>query len=421
MAQFLETVLLVTVIWLPDISFISTKFPLYRIVAVLLLTLALSAIAQHSSKPLPLGPQTRKIILAAGMMLGYMLLIDLLRNAPTQGILDALKGMLVVLLLPTLEILRVTGQNKFDKVLVLSILPMAFGAAQIFDPNFTIVSLWPANNLILLGAPSEAGVYVERTGRVMGLAVSTAGLFMGMACVIAFIKWIEDRRLYAFLILITGNVFLFFTATRSALFGTIPSIVLAYLIVKRKQLRSVVMPFLIALTFLAALYLTVSLFELGHSRLSHVDDVNTRGKLLANYYAGRYALQENPLAGIPKEDIYLAISTMYYTEPAYWGYRLPLASVTTSHNQFVWMFKFYGLVGLALLLYFHVLVFQKIMIKQSQTHKLVLLGLLIYITQYSFLHNVFLWLYPLFWILLAVDLPVPAPGRQRYDEQRPEI
>ena len=133
--------------------------------------------------------------------------------------------------------------------------------------------------------------------------------------------------------------------------------------------------------------------------MNKIDDNNTLVKLTSNLYGVEFALRASPVWGIPKLQLLEAVTSMYREGDLPTG--VSIDSLLTNHNQFGYVLRFYGAVGLALLLWLCVTFFRLIAGMRDEWSRALLYGTLIFLIQFSLLHNTFLIGVPVFWLLIA--------------------
>lgn len=397
--------LLIAIIWFPIVYVFNTAITLDRILTIALLYFLLPKPVQAKYPEPLIGPETRKIVVVASMLIGYILLIDFAYNEPLQGVKDAVKRMAVVFVLPIMEVLGFPHRRKLDTILLLSLVPLGMGLVQIFNPNFTLNNLWPPIPRVQVAWPTHLTELIQRTGRIVGTDNTSigSGMLFGIVTIIGFFKWIEKHSKIGALWFAGTSVLTLFTGTRSAIFGVHLSLFCVYWANDRRFRSAAVLP-LVVLAIAGVLYFFVlPAFGLADTRMVDWYDTSTIGKLYSNYLTARYVLVKSPLIGIPKGDVHRVIQSEF-TEH-YRGTFLTIRGVLTDHNQIGWMLRYYGLIGLGLFTYLCLLFVKKIKSKSSKYHRLVLMGVFVYILQYSVLHSTFFFAYPLFWWMLAIDEP----------------
>jgi len=221
-----------------------------------------------------------------------------------------------------------------------------------------------------------------------------------MLIIMTYYRLIERKNIVLIASLGVMVAILFHTQTRSAIYGLIPSIALVHLFFVRKNVKD-----LIRITSLLAITLSVVILfsgfiEKNFYRVTTPFDATVIERLQTNYYATIGVWKEAPLFGIRKEMAWDVISHTAREEGPIFGdiFRV----TTTHHNQILYYFRYYGLIGLGLLIALYWMIFRKIGHSPNNITKMMLLSIFIFDFQYSIGHNNKLISNVLLWLLLSI-------------------
>ena len=351
----------------------------------------------------PIGPRTRTLFVSAVALVTYMLIIDLTRNDPQQGFNDFLMRLTVFGVIFLGALVRTSFWWRVRVLLLVSIIPMAFGAMQVFFPGVEIESLAPKGSVI--GFHTTFGVvgnYVELTGRIRGTTGTNAiffALYLGLVAIAGFSAWRRGAPKWTAAVALMAVALAPLTFTRSLLFGLVPSAALGIGMAMPKLKRKVATVAVGTLLVLATVFLLVPAISSVNDRVSTVDDTQTMVKLRSNLYGARYTLEHSPWIGIRYSELYQSLAASY--DPSDFAGRITLERLSTNHNQFGFMIRYYGLIGLGLILWLVVATFRLIAGIEDRWARALLTGALIFILQFSVLHNVYMYGIPMFWLLVA--------------------
>lgn len=386
---------------LPNTYVVGPQYTVYRIAFLFAIQVALLAASKKAHFWSAMGPATSRLFLASLALSTYMLLVDVFQNDATQGVLDFLIRLTVIGLAPVGALLVTDLWWRVRILLGASIIPMLFGAAQVFNPDFNLPSLIPANPLIGFHTREGLEGYIAATGRIVGTSNISIGfaLALGVVAVLAYGLWRHGGSGRLSVVAGISSVLLApMTLTRSLIVGLLPSLGLGRMLAGRGTWRTALGALSVAVGL--SMVLWVLLPHLGgvDPRVAQFDDNNTRVKLISNVYGARYALETRPLTGIAKGELYQAVVDEYRAGDLPAG--VSVDALLTNHNQFGYLLRFYGIVGLSLLLLTYGAMLRLVLTLRDRNACAMLLGVIIYVTQYSLLHNVFVYSVPVLWLAL---------------------
>ena len=359
-----------------------------------------------SCSRLTLKISTKNLIFWVLLLVAYRSVNDIFLHklSAIQSFYEILKQSFPVLLLAAIEYLEIEDEKIIKTIFLASFIQITVGLFQVYNPSFTMNIIF--DEIPLVRAPEITRTYLLEMKRITGTFDISIGyaLLIGIFMIIAISEYFKNRsKIYIVTpyVLLCG-ILIVFTGTRSAIYGIIPSIMLAYFIYSKPRLKRILAYSIVAILAIASFRIIERGITYLEPRAKVQIDGNTYLKLASNIYGTYGALKENPLFGIPQSEhlsyIYKGVEDLGEIIPAKKHYSL----VDTHHNIIGTYIKYYGLVGLVIFLSFVATICKKINLKSDRNIKFMLYGVLIYILQYAMLHNnMLLNFFPL-WILLAV-------------------
>lgn len=361
---------------------------------------------------------TRSVMVWALALVTYKFLLDftLHYTVGVDAVTQLLKELVVILMLPVFD--RI-GSNRIGivrTVMVSAIPALILGMMQIMTPSFNVPELLPTNSLLI--TESITASYIHAESRIVGtysIAIGYA-ILLAILCVIAWAYGLVDagtqKRVIALMFIALCFVLMIFTQTRSAIYGVLPAMLVAYFLENPKSLKKNIL-LIAGVGILIAGFAGFQTFVTKYSERSEiVMDANTYYKLTANLYGTYAALHRNPLFGVPlpKSDDF-GLAAKQQAEELIEEGRRALGQVVenkhnlklkaTNHNLFAFYLRHYGLIGFVLLMVVLVKIYKKILAKQQIRDRYMLLGVFVFFLQYSLLHNTQIFEYLLIWVLLA--------------------
>jgi len=329
------------------------------------------------------------------------------------------KELFAILLLPAFEVTE-SSKHAIRAILTCSIPAILLGILQINNPYINLDNLIPNNSIFFTEKITAS--YLMAENRIVGtfnIAIGFA-LFTGILCIICWSKYFMNenmpKRVFASISFLMLSFLIIFTQTRSAIYGVIPSIILAYILSGENVLKKVAIASAISVLFLL-MFGSIQTFVLRQSERSALKlDANTYYKITANIYGTYGALSENFFFGIKKSRSLQDSKEQYLKD-----YRRDLELIKkgkselgnilkikdsfklaqTHHNLYAFYLRYYGTIGFFLLMIVLIKIYKKILAKKNVTDRYMLFGVFIFILQYALLHNNKLLEFPLFWILLS--------------------
>ena len=403
MRRKLELATLFSIIVLPTVYLISSAFPIYRVLLLLLeiYTILLLGVSGKTFAHLKLPLLTYFV---AVFLILYMLFVDLVINYYTQGVNDFINRLIVISIFPTLALSGDTSKNTFRSIMLFSLIPLTFGFVQTINPNFTIQSIWPNIPFITPYAiqTRTAAEYIASSSRVVGTDNLAIGLsyLLGTSMCISLVMLKGLLRIIFILIL---AYVLYNTQTRSAVYAiAIVAFYFAYSIVKGHQFGRV---FYVLIIILSGHFI-MSSFVANEptnevNRLVNPFDNNTYGKIISAYIGVTSTLKTSPIFGISRDQLQQQIMDSYATmNYLFLDQNLSVDAMITNHNQFVWYLRYYGIIGAVGILALHVCIWKLIGLKSGREN-LLLRMIFIFTVLFSLMHNTNIIALPLLWFTIS--------------------
>jgi len=242
--------------------------------------------------------------------------------------------------------------------------------------------------------------YFESLGRINGpftTGISFA-LFLGMTSIVFYHEFRVRKSTVSLLILLLSLLTIYFTYTRSAVYGIIIVIIVYEVIHAGKKIVPAILLFtLIALAVEVGLNYVKESGSV-ESRLAVVNDGETNTKMTTNTAIAKYTLSNFPFFGFPLVEFEDHVDEAFSQQGTYLSYEAMY--YYTNHNQPVFYLKHYGLIGLTLFSLLHLAIIIAVF-KLPKTRRAVPLLLIFFNLQYSLLHNNFTIESPIFLAMLA--------------------
>ncbi len=390
-----------------------------RIVAIATLGIILSVALFHGK--VPRDKIFIKLLLTFATLILYMLLLDGLRGDEEFATNVMNQGYSFVFLIFCYFLRPIDLGNPLR---IWAIVLISFGLYQYFVTPITITDLIPSfggyigTHEGILAATGEWN-YLENLRRMHGPFLTGIGFshMLGIVAIIFYIQWRETEKRASVILFLICVFCMYFTFTRSALYGLL-LVIFAYEVVCRRAVG----PALFGGLLLGATVILFSDYLVGQTlvsnRLINVYDGETLTKVTTNWFLMRYTLENYPFFGFPRfefrENVYRAfldsgVELLY-----------PVEFYITNHNQLIYYFKHYGLVGLFFIVLFHYYLF-KLFLRMDQPYRNFGLWALVFSLQFSLLHNNFTLETPLIMVLARFPHGPNASSPARYSRRKHSV
>jgi len=352
-----------------------------------------------------LEKNTSKIIKAAFIFISYIFFIDLYHGQEVyKTIVSAFSSVIMVILLPIYED-RKTHYNIVRHFQLLMIVSMTFALIQFIkhDNNIILSNIISGFSLISVDQNVDLNQFSNYDFRINGATSNNIAftLQVSIFIIIECTKFMKISSFKALFGMIASFIILIMTQTRAAIFSIAPIILATQIMfarVQKKYQRAT--KIIIWVVFIGIGYwILESLVLQKMTYISRNIMEHDTSRFYANWYMSIGVLKESPLFGIAPNsawDIYFK-----YGDLLQYGYN-PFLETPTHHNQVGFYLRYYGLIGIGLLCWLYVLIFQKIIRAKSFWVGMAICSIFILDLVFSMAHNNKLITSPLLWIFLSL-------------------
>lgn len=352
--------------------------------------------------------ETKRVVWVAVIFLTYMVVLDVFRHAQqSEYLTNYLTGLLIVACLPIYEDRR-TPFETYRHFRLYMMFSLGFAVLQFAGMAQNLGTLLPNLGIVqsdnFINEATVKGMRVAgATSNVIGFAEQVAILAVASYC--SFMHRRSPRQVMA---LFFSLVVLLATQARAAILGIIPSIVVANIMLGRNKVWDLVRVFALAGVVGLVFYLAQDLITSRFTYFSREVTTGDTYRFWVNLYMAEGVLKESPWFGISRDaawDFYMRygdLSLYGFTEHA----------TPTHHNQLAFYLRYYGLVGLGLLLSLYAMIFRKILRSPLVWIRIFLASIFVMDFVYSMAHNNKVISSPLLWILLSMASLEPAQGKK---------
>lgn len=397
--RFAKTLVIAAVLLVPDYYVALPELRVSYLAILLAVLLFLGDVFLLPDQRVHISKETLRVVLWAFALLFYVFVVDAARGNADAAIRNFLPGLMIPALLIVFEYrseeypLRAVLQTVF-------FVSVLFGVLQVLGVVGNLTTLFPGfwilkSDQIILGT-SLQGL------RITGATTNTIGfaLQLGFFIILAYFAYRNRPNLGTGLWLILLTSLLMFTQTRSLIYGLVPSVVLAGTLFSRQRVKQILTSAAVMLVLVGVLALGSSAIERSFPRLYDPFDMTVVQRIQTNVYAAVGVWGVSPIFGVPRDSVASVVSAGLSAG------RLPIGDViivnTTNHNQLGFYFRYYGLIGVVMLVGLYWAAFKKAMVSLDPKVRLILLCILVFEAQYSMLHNNKLINNPATWIFLAM-------------------
>jgi hypothetical protein len=339
------------------------------------------------------------ILKISSVFILYIFIINLVNKTDIEFALKALfTNISVIICFPIFFYFY--SEKKFNlikSIYLIMIIHFIFTIFQIFSINLTLKDLIPGNNLI--GIVGDTNVINPKTLRATGAVSSPIALAhqtIAFICLTS-ISYFKNKNFNNFIYLLIAIILLVSTQSRAAIYSFIPLIILTNILFVKFSFKKLFL--LILITTLGVLLvsnLSAQLESYFPYLFKSITSSDTH-RFWTNYYISMGVLNESPLIGIPPELAWELFDN--YTDPNYDPYNYDLReNVPTHHNQIFYYLRYYGLIGVLLLILLYYQIFKQIFFTKNETIKFVIGSIFVIDLFFSLTHNnkiftAFLWIY----------------------------
>jgi len=346
-----------------------------------------------------ISEDTKKVLIVSFFFLFYIYISDSIKNDFIEATNQFLPGVLLPLILIIFEY-RLNSSNLYKILYGVFSISFVWAISQIVGFGENLNTIFQGIGILqshqIIDPATQAG------SRVSGAIFSVIGFanYLGIFIIITYFKFLESKKKILIPAMLIMAIVLFFTQTRAALYGIVPSIAVIQCFHSRKKIKEILRIIAVMLLIMCTLWLFNNTIEKKFSRITTISQPDVLLRFQVNYYLMKGVWKEAPLFGIPKESAWellyesAAISIQYLGDTS--------ARTPTHHNQIGYYFRYYGLIGLILLLALYFMIFRKIAHTSFFYTKMMLMSIFLFDFQYSMSHNTKLISNILLWILLAL-------------------
>lgn len=397
--RFAKTSVIAAILLAPDYYVIAPEFRVSYLAMLLAVLLFLGDALLLPDRPVVISQRTLRVVGWAFALLFYVFVVDAARGNANAAARNFLPGLMIPLLLIVFEYRR--EEYPLLRVLQAVFLVSAmFGVMQILGVSGNLTTFFPGfwilkSDQIVVGSSLQGLRITGATTNTIGFALN-----LGIFIVLAYSSFREsvNWKTGAWLALLSSLVM--FTQTRSLIYGLVPSVVLVSVLFSKQRVKKVLTSLAVMVVLIGALAIGASAIERSFPRLYDPFDLTVVQRVQTNVYAAIGVWGVSPVFGVPRDSVESVVFAGLSAG------RLPIGDVlivnTTNHNQLGFYFRYYGLIGIFMLLGLYRAAFKKIDASINPRVRLMLLSILVFEAQYSMLHNNKLVNSPLMWILLAI-------------------
>jgi O-antigen ligase len=399
--NILKIFLLLAVVLLPDFYIVdpSVRVPFVAMALLVGFNIHLYSIPRPT---LLTGKNINRLLGISLLFILYMALVDYFHGVQLGVVVTRIVShLLIVLLLPAF----VQYQDRFQMVMWFRrfvTISLIFAILQMLGWHYALADLVP--HLGIIGSDIIRDELIDEYGRATGATYNTIAFAMQMVILILLVyggylvqhRW--SRCGYGFM----GLVGLFASQTRAALFGLVPAIIMGVLIFSKLRLKSALQ---IVTLIVAAIGLGFGLQQVAPEYLPYmakeIDEGDTH-RVSTNVFMTIGVLVESPWFGISPAQAW----DVYYRHAdrnAVVQHTLDMKT-PTHHNQLGYYFRYYGVVGIALLFAVYFRIYKIIKASVSTPMRVFIGSLFILDFIYSMTHNNKLLTSPLLWVFLSLAL-----------------
>ncbi len=404
------TLIIFSVTCTASIFLIDPAITFPRIFTILLIILVFSRLTL-SKKKIKLKDSTKSLLKWVYIIIIYKFIIDFTYHftglGNIQAIKELLKEVVVVSILPIFEIIKKNDNKILNLIFYASIPPIIFGIFQIFNSGFVVHKILP--KLPLIEYTKISGEYLLAIQRIVGMDnISIPFAFiLGTMFSISFFLYQKSQNKNKLILIFYMFIFfilIVYTGTRSAIYGIIPSIIIANAVINRIKLKKIILFISIFVFLVYGSGLLESIITPYSERAQYRMDSNTWYKLSAEIYGIYGSMDENPLIGVSERSGLSTLNkganslgNLSFVPAVYWNNLM-----MTNHNIFGYYIRFYGLMGFGLFIILNIKILKKIFSKKDIHMQKILLVAYIFFLQFNMLHTGRLLLTWIIWILLSL-------------------
>jgi len=363
---------------------------------------------------LPISKDTKHVIVVAVIFLLYMIISDILKMESLELLNDFLVNIFIIAVLPIFE--DNDGKYNLLKVYILIFsFSMFFAIIQIFGLRENMGSLFHGIGII----KSDQMIQMESTGgiRISGAEFSVIGFaeHLAMLIILSYFMFIERKSVFLLIMIGISIIALFFTQVRAAIYSIGPAIIISQFVFGKKKVKESCKISMMILCIMIGFLLLETTIKANFPYFSRKFVSSDTHRFKVNYYISKGIWSESPIFGISRGEGWGMLSKYApkLGKGRFSRYR-EYNATPTHHNQIGYYFRYYGLVGICLLIMLYITIFKKIMHSSSAINKMLLFSIFVFDFQYSMAHNNKVINNVILWIILSLASErIPGPLKKK--------
>ena len=348
----------------------------------------------------------KKIIFSYLIFIFYIFLIDFFRGEYFPAIRNILLQFGSICCLPLFNYFYYNKKYDFLKWLYfLIIVQLIFVLLQLNNFQINITDIMPKN--FLIGAYEKVQYYTVYE-RVTGAGASAIHLAMQamMFIIVVIGGMIKKKELKNSIFLLIAIFILLNTQTRASIFALIPSVTICYYFFFHNKafLKKIIITLILfTIIIFVSFNLNLKLESLFPYIFKEINLGDTH-RLYTNFYIAIGVLQESPIFGISREMAWNIFEQYADVDYNVYSNVIKTGTTPTHHNQILFFFRYYGLIGLALFLIVYLRLFVAIKSSKDKVMAFIVGSFFLLDLIFSMTHNNKIY-YPFLWIFLALIFP----------------
>ena len=305
----------------------------------------------------------------------------------------------ITLSLPFINFLYYKKNINFMKFInIVIFIHFFFIILQLLGLTVNLTSIFPSNFIIGIYETNQFNKEALRVTGATNNPITLAQQFLAFIC-ISLVRYINQKNLHNLLILSICVLTLLFTQSRAAIFSFIPIMYFSSFIFLKFNIKK--LSYLIIISFLSYYLYNIFLSDLQSMFAYTFQDMSLSSthRFWTNLYISQGVLKESPLIGIPANLAWNIFDQ--YKDINYNIYLYNRAETPTHHNQIFFYLRYYGLVGLSILIFFYYRLFKTIKDIPNKNISFLLGSILLLDLFFSFTHNNKIFS-PMLWIYLSL-------------------
>lgn len=295
-------------------------------------------------------------------------------------------------------------QNKINilKFLYFSILiHFVFTIFQFVGFDITFTNLVPSNFLIGFIENSNLEKSFFRATGAVSSEIALANQAMSFL-VIALFYYIKDKNIKNLFFLMITIFMLISTQSRAAIFSFLPIIIFCWMyFFKNSNFKNYVFLIVIISLLIFIVLGSQRYFENFLPYLFKDINLGDTHRLWTNLYISSGVLSESPLFGVSSENVWNLYNDYAPNEYNPYLRNFQLNLTPTHHNQLFYYLRYYGLIGLFLLLFLYYKIYKSVKLTKENSIRFIVGSIITLDLFFSMTHNNKI-LHPFIWIYISL-------------------